>query len=183
MLRLPDLPRVFLDTETTGLDPDKHELIEFAAIKHHPSDDTVEVLEFKIRPENIKTASPVALEVNGYTEEGWSDAISISDALPQIKDFIYGCIVIGHNVSFDLGFIRASFKRHGLGRSLVRSADTLHMAREYLWNKGLPNFKLESVCDYYGVSNAGAHTALADVIRCKEVFDRMYKLLADGPGG
>jgi len=43
----------------------------------------------------------------------------------------------------------------------------------------LPNLQLETVCAHFGIDTSGAHSALADILNTKAVFD---KLLAVGKG-
>lgn len=96
-------PLVFMDTETTGLDPGEHEMIEFAAVFEGDiwlvdlrngygfrSRPTTATLELKILPEHPETASPKALEITGYTPEKWAaeGAIPMSEALPRIIEFV-----------------------------------------------------------------------------------------------
>lgn len=176
MLRLPKRPRAFIDIETTGLSPKKHEIIEFAALKHFPEEDEVEFLELKILPEHIETAHPKALAINGYTEEAWIDAIPMGGAITQIVKFLEGTVIIGHNIRFDTNFIKVAVKRHNTSRLPFYTIDTLDLCREHLAAMGLRKFSLSNVCDFLGISNQGAHTALADVVRCKEVFDRLVNL-------
>ena len=177
MLKLPNRPRSFVDIETTGLSPKKHEIIEFAALKHYPEDDTVEFLELKIKPEHIESASPKALEINGYTERAWENAVPMDQAITQIVSFLKGSVIIGHNLRFDTDFIKVAAKRHNAARIPFFTIDTLELCREHLADMGLRKFSLTSVCNFLGISNQGAHTALADVVRCKEVFDKLLKLM------
>lgn len=68
---------VFVDVETTGLDPERHELLEVAAVRVHPH--TLEPLDHasaRVRPGRLADANPRALEVNGYTDEAWRDAVT-----------------------------------------------------------------------------------------------------------
>ena len=171
-MQLKDRPRVFLDTETTGLNPRTHEMIEFAGLKVYP-DGEVEALEMKITPERIEDASPKALEINGYTEEAWRDSVPMSEAIPQIVEFVKGCVLVGHNIKFDFNFIKAAAQKHDAGGLPYHTVDTVTLAYEHLAPRGLSKMSLANVCDYLGISNANAHTAMVDVIRCKEVFDRL----------
>jgi DNA polymerase-3 subunit epsilon len=168
-------PLVFLDTETTGFSPTKHEMIEFAALKVHP-DGLVEPLDIKITPKRIEDASEEALAVNGYSEELWEDSIDLEEAMPQIVAFLSGSILVGHNIKFDLSFVKAAARSVKAGPIPTRNEDTLFLAKEYLRRKGLRKFDLTSVCTFLGISNYGAHTAMSDVVRCKEVFDKIAHL-------
>ena len=102
-------PEVFIDTETTGLDPMVHEILEFTGKKRLPGTNKPPVvLTFKVKPDRIEAADPKAIEVNGYTEEAWADAISQQDAAQQIMDFIEGCVVLGQNTAYGMGMIKAT---------------------------------------------------------------------------
>jgi DNA polymerase III alpha subunit (gram-positive type) len=180
MGKIADTPLAFIDIETTGLDPLAHEVIEFAAICRNKEGSEFKTAEFKIKPEHIEAASPQALEVNGYTPEAWAGALSQKEGAEKMASVISGCILVGHNVSFDLSFIQATVHRQlgqealsDLGRT--RFVDTATLAHEHLGPCGLDRLSLKNVCDFIGVSNEGAHTALVDVRRCMTVYDRLNR--------
>ena len=52
---------VFVDVETTGLDETRHEIIEIAVIRGS------QTYHRKVQPQHIETASPRALEINGFS--------------------------------------------------------------------------------------------------------------------
>lgn len=126
---------VILDVETTGLDPIKHEVIEIAVIDIHGRI----LINTKIMPENIESASPEALAVNEYTPESWEG----SPTWDQVRDRIFEVLdkkqVIGHNVNFDVRFIRAMFSKRGQAEPAIRyqMIDTSTLIFEHLqpiWN-------------------------------------------------
>ena len=61
---------IVIDTETTGLDPKRHELLSLGAIVMIDGIVT-ERIEVKIKPRNIDQADQEALRVNGYTPYRW----------------------------------------------------------------------------------------------------------------
>ena len=64
-----------LDTETTGLDADIHEIIQIATISYVVSTEgdryVTKKFEKKINPQQLHTASEKALEINGFSLEEW----------------------------------------------------------------------------------------------------------------
>ena len=107
---LSQRPLAFIDTETTGLDTSVHEVIEVAIVKEHP-DGRVEKWQSRIQPKNIEAAHPKALEVNGYTPEKWGEAPYLEHVAIDIATMLKGCVIVGHNVGFDLDFLQADFKK------------------------------------------------------------------------
>ena len=123
----------FTDLEMTGLDPLKHEIIEFGLVV--ADEESLEILaryDQKVKPEHIEAAQKEALGVAGYKEEDWKDAISLKDALAQYFTIDGGSILgsasrtIGEGISGDdsidtFGFIRFLYlqrRRNDHGRFL-----------------------------------------------------------------
>src|ERR1035441_1042254 len=71
-----DRSLVIVDLETTGLDPLVHEVIDIGAVRvDQASLDIEATFSAKIAPAHIELANPIALQVNGYTPEGWRHAV------------------------------------------------------------------------------------------------------------
>lgn len=92
----PRRPRVFTDTETTGLSLTRHEIVELAfAIDDDPV--TAGVL-----PHSLRDADQKALEVNGYYRRGLDDASRWEPGLlAQFMRDAAGGLLVGANVAFD----------------------------------------------------------------------------------
>ena len=105
----------FLDTETTGLDNKRHEIIELALVIVEDGERIYEKV-FKIKPRNIHTAHPKALEINGYDEAIWAKEgfCWSKQACERLMEHLDGAVIIGHNVQFDIGFLRAVFRQYGV---------------------------------------------------------------------
>jgi DNA polymerase-3 subunit epsilon len=120
------------DCETTGLDPVKDEIIEIGAILvTHESLETLWEFDLKLAPEHIKTAHPMALQVNGYTPELWADAVPF---VPGFNSFLArldtSMIFTGQNVWFDVGFYLEGLKK--VGR---KGTDPLDPTPEYSYHR------------------------------------------------
>lgn len=164
----------FIDTETTGLDPDAHEVIEYAIIRVNPAGEETLRWETKIKPSNIESAHPKALEVNGYTEEAWADAPSMAEVGHAIADGLENCVLVGHNVAFDETMLKSSLKRAGINRRIpYHKVDTVTLAYEHLVPEGLESLSLDNIRKFLGWSAEGAHTAMKDV----EDAMRLYREL------
>jgi len=181
---------IFLDTETTGLNPDVHEIIELAWIITDLNLNKKSGHCYKINPENIENADYKALEINGYSKEVWNkEAIPLEKALREItKSIPFGerAIVIGHNVDFDLRFLRKAFKDLGVFCSLsYHRVDTLSLSVAYkIAGRGIvkesENFKLKTMADILEVDHKNTHTAMSDTEAVYEIFKELSGLMRLG---
>lgn len=165
-------PLAFIDVETTGLDPAVHEMIEFAMFT-----DLGSPIVFKIKPRHIETAHPKALEVNGYNEAEWTDAIPFDIAARQIADRLKDCVIVGHNVRFDVGFITALLKSAGVDARIdYHLVDTVTLAYEHLVPKGLTSLSLKNVCAFIGLTpEPDVHRAEAGASQCRNVYFQLVR--------
>lgn len=181
---------VFLDIETTGLNPDTHEIIELGAILVEQTFDAtgrgnlrvLKEAEWKIIPEHIETADPEALRINGYSQEDWKNAVSLNRALTEFKELARGGIAVGHNVSFDLSFIEKAFRKEKLVYPLhYHKLDTISLAYAKLWDKkDAQTFSLKALCEYFGIVNEKAHTALADTRATLALYKKIFEIGEQG---
>lgn len=174
---------LFIDIETTGLDPYSHEIIELAAIQTDDQFVEQQVYEVKIRPLHLNTAHPKALEVNGYNEFEWRNAMSLREALEGLLPYLDQALVFGHNVQFDWKFITLGFKRLGLSpptTMLPFQADSMHLADELI-KDGLYSGRrsLTTLCKHFGIVNDNPHRALGDARACLD-FVRKVKEIRKG---
>src|SRR3989338_6523111 len=102
----------FIDIETTGVHPEKHEIIELGCVLVDVEGQSYKVVgefEMKIKPEHIETAEAEALRVNGYTEGDWLFACSLGEALEHLSKKADGAVMVAQNASFDYGFLQKAF--------------------------------------------------------------------------
>jgi DNA polymerase-3 subunit epsilon len=167
-----------VDIETSGLDPFTHEIIELAAVRLSPQmREEKMVLEHKIKMTRPEVAEAKALEVNRYTPAEWQNAAPLRVALVSLVQVMAGPlepIVVGHNPTFDLMFLRVAFWRERLQMPDVRyTIDTATLAWPLCSAGKLARISLESICAAYGVANDGSHRAMADVRRTIAVYKKM----------
>lgn len=162
---------VVFDIETTGLKAEQGHIIEIGAVKLKGGKVAGRFSTFVNAgvtiPQNI-----VAL--TGIRDEMLLDAPLTRDVLSEFAAFTSGCVLVAHNASFDVGFIRTHGERYGI---LFDNpyVDTLMLSRYLLW--GIKNHKLNTVCEHLGVSLENHHRAVDDAEATAGVFVKLLDLM------
>ncbi len=146
------------DTETTGLNPRKDRIVQYAFIGREVDGSSVcqtELIDPGIRIPEEST------RVHGISNEDVIGCGSFGEHAQDIAELIDGAIIIGHNVNgFDWRFIEFEFMR--IGESLPTPyalVDTLELARAL---KIPGRHTLGHLCKRYGIGLDRAHSADAD---------------------
>ena len=131
-----------------------------------------------VNPETL--IPPEIVRLTGITDEMVKDAPSEKEALERFFAFCGGCrILVAHNASFDMGFLRAAMGRTKLSRELT-SIDTLIMARALY--PELKKHKLDILAGHLGVEQKHHHRADDDARVLGEIFLRMLEKLKGEKG-
>lgn len=164
----------FVDVETTGLDPRKHEIIEICIMTQYPNGKT-KTFYTKIKPSNIEDADPRALAINGFDMEVWKGANLFANVAPMIIDNLQGGVIVGHNVAFDIAFIREELERAGVKVPRLRGIDTVTLAHEHLAPLGLTSLSLDSIRKFLGWTTKNAHTANKDTNDTRMLYNLLLR--------
>ena len=176
-----DTQLAWVDTETSGLEPDKDRIIEIAIVVTDGDLNEIETFEQKIRlsPTDRLAASPKALEVNGYNDADWAEApLPSKEIWERVYQLTNRRLLAGQNVTqFDAKFIAAEMMRFGIRPGWDRRmADTMEDSIRIMYAlgvrhpKGYPTAGLEFVYDALGGPSMPAHRAMADVRRAMFVY-------------
>ena len=162
---------VFLDTETTGLDPRLgHRIIEVAAIEAIGRDLTGKYLHFYVDPEREIDAAATA--VHGFSWDDLRGKAKFSSIADELMAFLIGARVVIHNATFDVSFLDqelARLRRPPMSKRDVTITDSLALAKEKFPGK---RNSLDALCDRLGVDNSqrNLHGALLDAKLLAEVY-------------
>ena len=158
---------VVFDLETTGLEATKDEIIEIGACKIENGRITKTFSTFVKPSRHIPRE---ITELTGINDAMVADAPTINYVLPDFYKFCYGTTMVGHNVSFDIGFIYNIAKKlsYDFNNPLM---DTIEMARKKL--PGLKNYKLGTVVDRLKIVLDNAHRAINDATATAKVFIKL----------
>ncbi len=150
------LNMIVFDVETTGISPLNDRIIEIGAIKIRGGKITSE-LSTLVNPGVC--IPPRITDITGITDAMIANQPRIEEVLPEFLAFCEEDIILGHNISFDYSFIKASCVKEGLAFN-KQAVDTLTIARKFL--KGLPSRSLGGLCEHYNISLTQAHRAVHD---------------------
>lgn len=168
----------FIDIEATGLNLLRHEIIEIGCIITTPDFKIIEEFELKIKPEKLEDADPVSLKISQYDSIRWQDAKSLKYAIKVFSEKVKDCIMVGHNVAFDAGFLEKAFAETNLTNSMhYHKLDTISIAWAKLHREpDLEHFSLRELCLRYGIENERAHTALSDARATFLLYKKLMSL-------
>ena len=160
---------IILDTETTGLSPEKGDrIIEIACIETKDLIPTNNIFYTLINPE--REISEDAFKIHGYKYETLKKEKKFKEIADELINFIKGKRLIIHNAPFDISFINSEFQR--INKPIIDNksvTDTLEIARSKY--PGVSN-SLDNLCKRFNIdiSKRKKHNALLDCELLREVY-------------
>jgi DNA polymerase III epsilon subunit-like protein len=171
---------VFVDTETTGLDHQRHELTEVAWIVRF--EDGTEIERQYFPDHTLDGADPGALEITQYhTRIANQTRSPASEWLVQFLDDATGAVLVGAVPDFDARHLERAARK--IGRTPTwdhHLLDVETLALPLIANSPCAPPSLARTCSALGLSHdrAQAHGALYDAQQAKRVFDAVWDMLA-----
>ena len=164
---------VIFDIETTGLSAINDSITEIGAIK---VEDGEVIDEFSQLVNPNRPIPEFITKLTGITDEMVKDKPYIDKVSPEFYDFINGSVLIAHNASFDIGFIRENFKKVNLELNNP-ILDTLELSRAVFPN--LKNHKLNTLSKHLDINLENHHRAVDDAKATKDIFLKVMDLLKE----
>lgn len=169
-------PLVFIDLETTGVNPMVDRIVELSMIKVWPGGRR-ETLTLRINPET--PIPPESTRFHGISDTDVSGAPTFAEAAPEILEFIADADLAGFNVQrFDLPLLRRELARAGLALDLTGRAV---VDAQVIYHRNVPRDLAAAYRLYCGKDLVGAHHARADIEACVEVLDAQLAAHPDLP--
>jgi len=162
---------VALDIETTGLDPKNDKIIEIGAVRFSGSE-IQEEFNSLINPG--KKIPPFISQLTGITDAMVRGAPPVEEILDQLVDFVKDIPVVGHNVNFDLSFL----KKQGVLKQ-NEAIDTYEMASVILPAEG--RYNLRALGQSLSVPLRATHRALDDTRVTQAIYHLLYQIILDQP--
>ena len=165
----PDRPvYTVIDIETTGLDRQTAEIIEFGALRIENGTPSA---QFSMLVQASAPVPPVCARLTGITDDMLAGQPEIREALAAFAAFIGDTPLVGQNLlDFDLPIINRICEEQGISPLRNRCCDTLLTARRCLT---LSSYRLEALASALGAEQSTAHRALGDCETTYRVFERL----------
>ena len=164
---------VALDLETTGLDSNRHQILEIGAVRFR-GDEVIETYQTLVNP-----GVPIPEFIQRLTHispQQVKRAPFFSSVAAEIEDFLGADPIIGHNIQFDIGFLATN----GVPLSNP-SYDTWDLASVFLPSSR--QYSLKYLTSFFEVEHNDAHRALADAMATKNVYIKLLRLAAEQDSG
>jgi len=175
---MSDVRELVMDTETTGLEPGEHRIVEIGVVElinHVPSGRTYHQY---INPRRSMPSEAEA--IHGISEEFLADKPVFDDVAQDFIDFIGQGTLVIHNAKFDVKFLNFELGRVDKAAiQMSRVIDTLDMARKRY--PGAQN-SLDALCRRFRIDSAKRvkHGALLDSELLADVY---IELIGGRQGG
>ena len=173
-LPLTDLSSyVVFDIETTGLDYQKADIYQIAALKITDGQPDPQKATFYRYVQLDRDIPLVIREKTHITEEEFDQAVPLDQAIADFRQFIGGLPLVAHNGRFDSSFVRyASEVRCGQGDILNPVLDTLELA--VLLYPAFPAHRLDSLRDELLPADQESQSTFQDLLGRFEAQGKKY---------
>ena len=164
---------VVLDTETTGIDCKKDEIIELAAASVGPNG-VQDEMDLFVRLSEGRVLPPMITQLTGITPQQLEqEGVEKWEAAAQFTAMIShpNTLLVAYNAQFDLCFLYYFLARLALADAL-RGVKMLDAMTVYKDRRQYPH-KLQSAIDTYGVPTQNTHRAVDDAKAALEVLEAM----------
>lgn len=174
---------LWLDGETTGLDPLKNDIIQLACIPVVGGVEQSVTFNQYCQPIDWNEIDPGALAVNGITmaqlKTFQSPEAMVNNLVLYASQFNCKFIIAGYNVGFDKDFIASLFKKVNREADFLKLftgdiRDTMKRAKTLKAQLATPNIKLATLAAHFGIP-INAHDALSDI----QATIKVDKILSD----
>lgn len=164
---------VVFDIETTGLSAINDKITEIGAIKIK-NGIIVDKYSQLVNPE--RSIPEFITKLTGIDYDMVKDQPTIDSVIFEFNEFIGDHVLVAHNASFDIGFIRENMRKSGLGLNNP-VLDTLELSRSVF--PDLKSHKLNLVAKHLGVKLENHHRAVDDASATADILLNILELLND----
>ena len=151
---------VVFDTETTGLDRRRDDIVQIAALEILDGEPGREFEVYLDTDRDLSATEPIHHISKAYLADHATDR---EEALRGFLDFVGESPLVAHNLDYDWEILHHNLARAGLSNPLrkERAFDSIALARRLYPH--CASYRLESLLETLGVEGVNSHNALDDV--------------------
>ena len=163
-----------LDLETTGGDRNNDMITEIGAVKVRGGE-CLATFQTLVNPG--RAIPPRISVLTGLTDALVCPAPRIDAVLGSLVDFIGDAVFVGHNVGFDLAFLRAALERDGRSTIAPTVVDTAALARRLVRDE-VPDCRLGTLASRFRLDHRPTHRALDDALATTDLLHLLLERAA-----
>lgn len=167
---LADLPAVAIDTETTGLDPQRDRVISIGAVRLEGAR-LYRSLTLNILVNPGRSIPNRTIAIHGISNAMVSDAPAFDQIADRVLDHTGGLVLIGHHIDFDVAILRSEMQRCGRDWRPAASLDIMLLYVGLFPDRHA--LRLDDIATALNVPVIGRHSALGDALTTGEIFVRL----------
>jgi DNA polymerase-3 subunit epsilon len=182
---IPELRFTVLDTELTGLDERRDDIVSLGAL--HMQGGRIELghaFQELVNPKAVLDGRTVV--IHGITPSQLEAMPPIEDILAAFMEYAAGTVLVGHCLALDLAFLNRDARRLKLAPLRNAAIDTLALygwlrqraAEHPAFSLDLPGLSLFDLAAAFEIPVEQAHTALGDAFVTAQVFQRFLPFLS-----
>jgi DNA polymerase-3 subunit epsilon len=155
-----------VDLETTGTSVVEGGITEVGAARFRGGE---RLGTFQTLVDPATPISPVAGVLTGITDAMVEAAPPASAVLPSLAEFLWGSVLVGHNLRFDVSFLDAALWSSDRPPVELRTVDTLALAR-CLVRDEVDDCRLATLAQRFGLDHRPTHRALDDALATADLL-------------
>ncbi len=163
-----------IDLETTGGHRTDDQITEIGAVKVRAGE-CLGTFQTLVNPG--RAIPPQITVLTGLSDALVGPAPRIGAVLPSLLEFVGDAVVVGHNIGFDLAFIRHALERTGRAPMLNASVDTVALARR-LVREEVPDCRLGTLASRFRLDHRPSHRALDDALATTDLLHLLIERAA-----
>lgn len=180
-----ELQFVVLDTETTGLDIQKDQLLSIGTVRIEAKAIAVkDAVEWVLYSEDNLKDKKDGIAIHGLRPKDLQEGKGIQEALQEFLAYLGNRIIVAHHTAFDVAMLNQAlsqfypnFKFYNLQLDTAKMAIRLERGPfAQLSAYDHKRYTLDSLCERYGVEMIERHTALGDAYTTAVLFLKLLNL-------
>lgn len=181
---------VFIDTETGGTIPNKHSLLSIGCVLWEKDIGVIDQAEFFVLSKRYivtqKAKEMNSFNINEHNHLAHEPKMVIEEMLGfffKYFDKNTAIPLIGHNVQFDINFLKVLFKKNNRSFSKYfshRAIDTYSVFKTLVLSDRI-GVNIDSSAEafkYFGIKVNNRHSALGDCMATVELYENLLSLIS-----